>query len=158
MSGIPIVVNHCCGGVHYLWRTLYINSYGRGFGNEPYLSMVVRFLKWNWKHNFVSFGSFNLHTNNDLEFQDDPWWVLTPDYTGYHVNYILQYGWNGYLVIMLPILQNGFIQRNMELSKCSKRKMVNWINLLLSETKGYMKFPHSSEVFNGIWVRDWSHM
>ena len=74
--------------------------------------MVVRFLKWNWKQNFISFGSFNLHTNNDLEFQDDPWWVLSPDYTGYHVNYILQYGWNGYLVIMLPILQNGFIKNN----------------------------------------------
>ena len=38
-----------------------------------------------WKQNFISFGSFNLHTNNDLEFLDDAWWVLTPDYTGYHV-------------------------------------------------------------------------
>ena len=145
MSGIPIVVNHCCGGVHYLWRTLYINSYGRGFGNEPYLSMVVRFLKWNWKQNFISFGSFNLHTNNYLEFQDNPWWVLTPDYTGYHVNYILQYGWNGYLVIMLPILQNGLIQTTMELSQLSwnhfigkmewsKWKMVHRIDLLLSKS------------------------
>ena len=123
-----MVVNHYYGGVRYLWHTLYINSNGRGFGNEPYLSMVVRFLKWNWKQNFISFGSFNLHTNNDLEFQDDPWWVLTPDYTGYHVNYILQYGWNGYLVIMLPILQNGFIQTTMELSKWSKWKMVIWID------------------------------
>ena len=145
MSGIPIVVNHCCGGVHYLWRTLYINSYGKGFGNEPYLSMVVRFLKWNWKQNFISFGSFNLHTNNDLEFQDDPWWVFTPDYTGYHVNYILQYGWNGYLVIMLPILQNGLIQTTMELSQLSwnhfigKMEWSKWtkwkmVHLLLSKS------------------------
>ena len=39
---------------------------------------------------------------------------ITSDYTGYHVNYILQDGWNGYgklnlvVLIIMPILQYGW--------------------------------------------------
>ena len=123
-----MVVNHYYGGVRYLWRTLYINSYGKGFGNEPYLSMVVRFLKWNWKQNFISFGSFNLHTNNDLEFQDDPWWELTPwlHWSTLVIMSIAYYNMVGMDMESNLVLQNGFMQRTMELSKWSKWKMVKY--------------------------------
>ena len=49
-------------------------------------------------------------TKKESDFQDEN----SPlDYTGYHVNYILQDGWNGYgklnlvVMIIMPILQYG---------------------------------------------------
>ena len=121
-----------------------------------------------------------------IDFQDEspvdndetPWWELTSDYTGYHVNYILQDGWNGYgkltlvVLIIMPILQYGWngygilnlftlvIMPTLMKSFHWKNGMVkmdkmengprNWLTTL----KEYMEFPRSSEGLNRRWVWD----
>ena len=70
----------------------------------------------------ISFGSCNKLLIKNQTFRRRALWTkmrfpyeISPlDYTGYHVNYILQDGWNGYgklnlvVLIIMPILQYGW--------------------------------------------------
>ena len=110
------------------------------------------------------------------------WWDslmrIPSDYTGYHVNYLLQNGWNGYgklnlvVMIIMPILQYGWngygilnlftlvIMPTLMKSFHWKNGMVkmdkmeygplNWLTTL----KEYMEFPRSSEGLIRRWVWD----